>query len=92
MLATLAATYPRAGIAIEQKITERARDAAGTQVGCYFGLASRLIRGEPEALATALQVATWNDKIGFRVLDDQTVDPGIRALRVLCDAVAACAQ
>ena len=89
MLAALAAAYPQAGTAIEQKIAENTRDTTGTQVSWYLRLASQLIRGGPEALDTAMQNATWNGELSFGVLDDETIDPGTRALRVLCDAVAA---
>lgn len=91
ILSALAATYRHAGAAIEGKIAEGARENYGTQVGDLFCLADQLICGDPEALGTAMRIATWNDKIRFSTLDDETIEPQVRVLRTLCDSVAECA-
>jgi hypothetical protein len=93
LLGALAATYPLHGAAVGEEIAATARDSGGTQAEAFLQLAGLLIRGEPgRAIEAATRIATWADGIRYAALDDQTIDPGIRALHVLSDTVYACAQ
>lgn len=93
LLGVLAATYPSHGAAVYEKIADTARENRGTQAEAYLQLADQVICGESDrALKMAMQIATWADGITYTVLDDQTIDPGLRALHTLSDAVFACAR
>lgn len=86
-LAVLAATFPAASQTIRDAVAQLAAAFAGTQAGCYAGCPDQLITGDPAAgLATAADIAAWNDNIPRCDLDNELVRPELRALQVLAEA------
>jgi hypothetical protein len=88
-LAVLAAIFPAAGQAIRGAVAQLAAALAGTQAGCYARCAHQLITGDAAAgLATAADIAAWNDNIPPCDLDNELIRQEYRAVQVLAEAAA----
>ena len=81
---------PTHGRALADPIAETARTQAGTQAGTYAELAHQLISGDAaSAIATAQDINAWNDDLTEFDIDNELIEPGLRAQRALAEAVVA---
>ena len=89
-LAALAAVFPRHGEGLCDLIAALAAKQARTQAGAYAHLACLLIAGDSVAALTAARdIYGWHDGLTAFDIDNELVEPGMRAERVLSDAVTA---
>jgi hypothetical protein len=89
-LAALAAMFPHHGQGLCDLIATLAAKQVKTQAGAYAHLACMLIAGDSvAALAATRDIYGWHDGLTAFDIDNDLVEPGMRAERILSDAVTA---
>lgn len=87
-LAALAAAFPGHGQAVTAQIAAMAGEYTGTQAGAYARLAHHLVSNDTaRTLAAIAEIAAWNDEIDPDIADDESIQPELRALILLVEAV-----